>query len=591
MSDSQTKGVLIYKRLLRYVWPYKHIFLISLLGMAVVAAAEVSFAALLKPIMDGGFVERDRAIIQMTPFLLMGVFIARAIGSVADEYCIAWVGRRVIFDLRGQLFAKTLRLPAHYFDSHPTSTLISRLIYDLEQVAEACTIAVRVSVKDSLLALGLIVWMFILSWQLTLLFLLITPLVALVVRKASKRFRRSSAKIQGSMAGITHIAKEALQGHRVVKAFSGYQEEEAAFEVANQTNRRQSLRRVAVAAISVPLLLLIAGAGVSFIIYLALSDTVGAFVTPGTFVSYMGTILLLMSPIKRLARVNEYIQAGIAAADTVFGLFDQRSETENDHGRSGATISSGRVELQNVIFRYGERDEAALDGVSLVINPGETVALVGESGSGKSTVASLLLGFYRADSGNILIDNRPIEDFSLSALRSEISWVSQEPVLFDGSIEDNVRYGRRDASQAELAQLYQEVGIDQFPAKPEEHVGELGGRLSGGQRQRVALARALLKQSPILIMDEATSALDMLAEQAIKNAIMARSSDRSVLLIAHRLSFISHADTIHVFSQGKIIESGTHQSLLQRGGSYAAMWATQEIDQSNESGIHPEVNG
>ena len=583
MAPSPVTGALIYKRLLRYVLPYKHIFLISLLGMAVVAAAEVAFAALLKPIMDGGFVERDRAIIQMTPFLLMGVFIARAIGSVADEYCIAWVGRKVIFDLRGQLFAKTLRLPARYFDQNPTSTLISRMIYDLEQVAEACTIAVRVSVKDSLLAIGLVVWMFILSWQLTLLFLLITPLVALVVRKASKRFRRSSAKIQGSMAGITHIAKEALQGHRVVKAYAGFGDEEAAFETANQANRRQSLRRVAVAAISVPLLLLIAGAGVSFIIYLALSDTVGAFVTPGTFVSYMGTILLLMSPIKRLARVNEYIQAGIAAAETVFDLFDQQAEATEEHHT--ATIATGEIKLENVHFSYRDADPPALDGVSLTINPGETVALVGESGSGKSTVASLLLGFYRAQEGRILIDGRALGDYSLSELRAKVAWVSQEPILFDGTIKKNIAYGQPEASDAEVEALCQEVGIDKFLGDGTERVGEFGGRLSGGQRQRVALARALLKKSPILVLDEATSALDMLAEQAIKGAIMSRAAGRSVLLIAHRLSFISHANTIHVFSDGRIVESGTHQSLMALGGRYTAMWAAQEAEGAPVVGV------
>lgn len=574
LINTQSEGFLIYKRLLSYAWPYKKIFLISIVGMAVVAASEVAFAAFLKPIMDEGFVERDSAVIHLTPFLLMGVFIARAAGSVADEYCIAWVGRQVIFDLRAQLFAKIIRLPAAYFDGHSTSGPISKLIYDLEQVAQACTTAVRVCVKDLLLAAGLIVWMLILSWQLTLLFLLVTPIVAYVVRKASVRFRRSSEKIQGSMASITHIAKEALQGHRIVKAYQGYAYEESAFAQANQRNRRQSLRRVAVAAVSVPLLLLIAGAGVAGIIYLALSDRVGGFFTAGTFVSYIGTILLLMSPIKRLARINEYIQAGIAAASSVFALFEEKEEPlsiqQVDH-----TIE-GHVEFQNVVFSYAGSADRALDGVSFSLVPGTTTALVGESGSGKSTVASLLVGFYSPSSGEILIDGSPLSEFSLNDLRSQITWVSQEPILFDDSIANNIRYGLGERTPNELSTLMKSLEIDKFIGSDQSTVGELGGRLSGGQRQRIALARALVRNSAILILDEATSALDTLAEQRVRGVVSDRAGSRAVLLIAHRLSFVTHADVIHVFANGKILESGTHQDLLNKGGRYAAMWAAQQ---------------
>ena len=355
-------GALLYRRLLSYVWPYKGIFLISILGMAVVALAEVAFAALLKPIMDGGFVERNQEIIALTPFLLMAVFVARAAGAIADEYCIAWVSRRVIFDLRELLFAKILRLPARYFDLNPTADLISRLIYDLEQVSTASTMAVRVMVKDILLGLGLVIWMFILSWHLTLIFLLITPLVGVVVRKASSRFRRSSEGIQDSMAGITHITKEALQGQKVVKAYGGYSEEESAFLDVNRANQRRSLRRAVVAAVSVPMLLLIAGAGVSGIIYLALTDTIGQFVSAGTFVSYMGAILLLMSPIKRLARINEYIQAGLAAAGSVFRLMDQPEES--DTGVDTGKVLSGSVSFEGVVFEYPRGQGRALDGVT-----------------------------------------------------------------------------------------------------------------------------------------------------------------------------------------------------------------------------------
>jgi len=570
-------GALLYRRLLSYVWPYKGIFLISILGMAVVALAEVAFAALLKPIMDGGFVERNQEIIALTPFLLMAVFVARAAGAIADEYCIAWVSRRVIFDLRQLLFAKILRLPARYFDLNPTADLISRLIYDLEQVSTASTMAVRVMVKDILLGLGLVIWMFILSWHLTLIFLLITPLVAVVVRKASSRFRRSSEGIQDSMAGITHITKEALQGQKVVKAYGGYSEEESAFLDVNQANQRRSLRRAVVAAVSVPMLLLIAGAGVSGIIYLALTDTIGQFVSAGTFVSYMGAILLLMSPIKRLARINEYIQAGLAAAGSVFRLMDQPEES--DSGVDTGKVLSGSVSFEGVVFEYPRGQGRALDGVTFEVKPGQTIALVGESGSGKSTVASLLLGFYSPTSGDILLDGAPIETFSKKELREQIALVPQEAILFDGSIEKNVFYGAGHDTDIATESLFRSTGIDAF-ADNNEGVGELGSRLSGGQRQRVSLARALSRKGAMLVLDEATSALDMLSEESMKHAISRFRGQRSVLLIAHRLSFITHADLIHVFASGKIIESGTHESLLAKNGAYARMWLTQQAQAS-----------
>ena len=580
-DDTPVKGFSLYRRLLGFVWPYKGIFLISVLGMGIVALSEVAFAALLKPVMDGGFVERDQEIIRMTPFLLMGVFVARAVGAIADEYCIAWVSRRVIFDLRELLFAKILRLPARYFDLNPTADLISRLIYDLEQVSTASTMAIRVMVKDILLGLGLVIWMFVLSWHLTLIFLLVTPLVALVVRRASNRFRRSSKGIQDSMAGITHITKEALQGQKVVKAYGGYAEEESAFLEVNQANQRRSLRRAVVAAVSVPMLLLISGAGVSGIIYLALTGTVGEFVSAGTFVSYMGAILLLMSPIKRLARINEFIQAGIAAAGSVFRLIDEPEE--RDSGIDSGRQLTGQLTLQDVVFEYPRGQARALNGVSFQVAPGETIALVGESGSGKSTVASLLLGFYRSTDGQILLDGAPIESYSKKELREQIALVPQEAILFDGSIEKNIYYGSGHDPDIDAATLFQATGIDLFCAD-NDGVGELGSRLSGGQRQRVSIARALSRKGALLVLDEATSALDMLSEQAMKQAIAQFRKARTVVLIAHRLSFVTHADQIHVFAAGRIVESGTHDALLSQNGTYAKMWFTQQAQaQSDES--------
>jgi subfamily B ATP-binding cassette protein MsbA len=441
---------------------------------------------------------------------------------------------------------------------------------------------VQIIIKDSLLALGLIAWMLILSWPLTLIFLLITPFVAFVVRKASRRFRRSSEGIQQSIGGITHVAKEAFQGHRVVKAFGGYAVEETTFRAVNEANRRRSLRRALVAAISVPLLLLIAGSGVSLIIYLALTDTIGAFVSPGTFVSYMGTILLLMSPIKRLARINEYVQAGLAAANSVFSVIDEPSESIGESNPPRKVL--GRVEFQSVAFTYPQGDQPALQGVSFTLEPGKTVALVGASGSGKSTIASLLLGFYTPNNGEILIDGIPIGSYSLTDLRRQVSLVPQEPILFDGTITQNVTYAQSGEPQIDLQRLLEATGVDKFSNDGEQQVGELGMRLSGGQRQRVSLARALYRPGAILVLDEATSALDVLSEEEIKTSLEQFSSQRSILIVAHRLSFITHADQIHVFEDGRIKESGCHQTLLDCNGPYAHMWRVQQAEDELHTG-------
>ena len=571
----------LYRRLLGYVLPYRRVFALSIVGMVVVAAAETVFAALLKPIMDGGFIERDSEIIQSTPFLLIGIFAARALGAFADQYSIAWVGRQMVFDLRQALFDQMIRLPVTYYDRHPSAELISKLIYDLEQVAEASTTSVRVLVKDSLLCTGLILWMFWLSWQLTLIFLLITPFVAIVVGKAGRRFRSSSEGIQASMGGITHVAKEAFQGHKVIKAYAGYQYENRIFQAANQANRRQSLRKALVASISVPLLILLAGTAVAAIIYIAMTDTITTFVSPGTFISYIGTILLLMGPIKRLARVNEFLQAGLAAAHSIFSVLDLPPE-----GQGGSMTSQtirGEVEFRNVTFTYPDTEEPALDQVSFMVPAGSTVALVGASGSGKSTAAALLLGFYLPQRGSVLIDSVPVDEYQLTELRKAVALVPQEAILFQGAVQDNITYGQAQVDNNRLDAVAAATGVSRFATLGNgpgaTTMGELGARLSGGERQRVSLARALYRQAAILVLDEATSALDPVSERELKGEIARLASDQSLILIAHRLSLVTNADCIYVFDQGRIVESGTHHALLAEAGHYAALWRSQEAQQ------------
>lgn len=569
-------GVELYKRLLVYALPYRWIFVAGVIGMVAVAVSEASFAALLKPIMDGGFVERDSSTIRLTPLLLIGAFLVRGIGSFADQYSIGWIGRRVVFDLRAEMFERMVHLPARYYDHHSSATLVAKLIYDVEQVALSATMAVRVLIKDSLLTLVLLGWLAYLNWQLTLTFLTVTPIAAVIIRAASKRFRTTSEKIQISIGQISHLSKEAFQGHRILKAFGGYQQEVRGFEQANLQNRRQAIRKAAVAAASVPLLLLFVGSNVAGVIYLAMTGATGSFISAGTFASYLGAILMLMAPIKRLARVNELVQTGVAAAASAFKILDE--EVEPPGGGRSAIRLSGLIEFKNVSFRYEDDKPRALTDLSFSLKPGETVAIVGESGSGKSTIASILLGFYSDFEGDVLLDDVSIREYQLMCLRQNIAFVPQDAILFDDTIERNIRYGM-DEDEERANTVLEATQIKNFsnrlPRGLDTKIGEGGGRLSGGQRQRIAISRGLYRDAPILILDEATSALDNIAEEEVRKAIRQISVGRTIIMIAHRLTTVIDTDCIYVLQGGQIVESGSHSELLSSNGYYNALYRNQ----------------
>ncbi len=567
----------IYRRLLTYAWPYRWIFLLGILGMFVGGASEASFAALLKPIMDEGFVNRDQDIIRMTPFLLVAVFVIRGVAGFVDGYCVQWVGRKVIFDLRAEMFQRMIRLPMVHFDHHATSELVSKLIFDVEQVAQASTTAVRIFFKDSFTAIILLAWLTWLSWELTLIFLAVAPLIAFLVNKLSKRFRYTSTRIQDSMGEITHAAKEAFQGHQVVKVFDGYRREERLFDKVNRGNRRFAMRKAVVSAASVPVIMFVAGIAVAVIIFFAMGGGGGEIVSPGTFVSYLGAVMLLQAPIKRLAKVNEIIQTGVAAAESIFHVIDLAVESAG--GRLEPTTLKGDIRFDHVTFRYAEDTPPVLDDFDLHVPAGKTVALVGSSGSGKSTVISLLLAFYHADQGVIRVDGEPLADYRTRALRRNVAMVTQNNFLFDGSIADNIAYGDESPDRERIELAARTARVDQFAGRMERGldsgVGEQGGRLSGGQKQRVVIARALYRRAPILVLDEATSALDNTSEQLVREAIDELSGERTIIVIAHRLSTVVNADCIHVMDAGRIVESGTHAELMQRGGAYSRLYRQQ----------------
>ena len=564
----------LYRRLLGYAWPYKWAFALSILGMVILSATTAGFAALMKPLVDEGLVQRNATMIKIIPPLIIAIFAARIIGNFLAEYAINWVGRRVTFDLRQAMFVHLVRLPSSFYDTNPTGGLISKLVYDVGQIARSVTEAVLTIFRDGLTVVGLLVWMLILDWRLTLLFAILTPVTTLLLRAMSRRFRKTSSQIQGSVSDILTQAQEVTESQRVVKAFGGERHVVDLFFHANERNRRQSMRRVATSAIGVGLLQLVAATGLALVIYMALAM---GDITAGGFVSYITATTWMMGPAKRMSKVNEIVQTGLAAADSAFGLLDEAGEA--DTGRVELEHVKGRVEYRHVGFRYASATREALDDVSFTIEPGQTVALVGTSGSGKTTVASLLPRFYRVDSGEIRLDGVDINDLSLANLRSHIALVGQETLLFDDTIRSNIAYGRAEIDEARLQEAARAAHVLEFaknlPEGLDTRVGEKGLRLSGGQRQRIAIARALYKNAPILILDEATSALDTESERYVQAAMQQLLKNRTTLVIAHRLSTVEHAHRIVVLAQGRVAESGTHDELLARDGFYAGLYRKQ----------------
>ena len=576
MSNSDFDPKAIYVRLIGYLGRHKTLFIIAVVFMALLAAVQVSLAAMLKPLVNQGLVDQAENAAFWLPIQIFCLMVARAIVGYLASYSMMKVGRSVIRDLRHDIFGRLVRLPSRFYDENSSSKLVSKLIYDVEQTAVTTTDTLTILFRDSITAIGLISWMFYLNWKLTLISFACIPFIVLVSSFTNKRFRKTSREIQDSMGDIANNIKEVSLANKVVKIYGGESYEIDRFSLTNNDNFRKNLRRSKVSAAIVPVTMLCVAPVFALVLYIYLNhlnvDGDGA----GEFISFLGAFMMLMSPLKQLAKVNEKIQIGVTAANSIFQVVD--TEPEIDDGQISIEQCQGEIQFNHVSFSYLDSGAAVINEINFAIKPGQRVALVGASGSGKSTIATLIMRFYRPDSGTIELDGVNINDYRLADYRSMISLVSQETVLFDDTILNNIIYGTEideQRLQEALTAAHVDEFIDKLPDGLHSIVGEHGLRLSGGQRQRIAIARAIYKRAPIIIMDEATSALDTKSERYVQDAMETLLRGRTAIIIAHRLTTIESANNILVMDAGKVVEQGSHASLLKQQGAYAELHRLQ----------------
>jgi subfamily B ATP-binding cassette protein MsbA len=568
-----------YQRLLTYLRPHRGIFILGMLGGILFSISMVSFVPFAQLFGDGAFTKRDPHMIVLIPFALVGLFVLRGLGDFTETYCMGYVGRRIVTRLRTQIVERVLQLPIGYFDRNSSAVLLSRLTFNTEQVGQATTDSVAVIIRESLTLLGLFGYLLYLNLRLTLFALILGPMVGWLVTIINKRFRRYSRRIQDSMGDVTRVSKEIFDAPRLIKVYNAQPHLGRQFEAVNEHNWRSNMRLILTKGLANPIVQLVTAIGAAPVIAYSIANAVHGRMTTGELIGFLTALGMLAQPLRSLIGVSGPMQQGIAGAQSIFEMIDEPAEPQGK-GRVVGRVR-GEVEFENVSFTYDSGKGAALKGVTLKVAPGENIAIVGRSGSGKSTLVNLLPRFYDVESGEVRIDGVDVREYELRSLREQIAVVSQDVVLFNDTIRNNIAFGR-DVSAEAIAEAAEAAHVLEFtrdqPAGLDTVVGDRGVLLSGGQRQRIAIARALLKNAPILILDEATSALDTEAERHIQAALAQLVRNRTTFVIAHRLSTVEEADRIIVLDSGSIVESGTHAQLLTNGGLYSQLHRLQFND-------------
>ena len=566
------------KRFLAYLKAYKMPFVIAIIGMIGYSAVDTFVFAQLQPMIDESLGKNDHDYLRLAAYAIVPLFLLRGIFNFLGSYTLSWIGAQVVMRMRQQLFDKYIHLPVSFHDNHSVGGLISKVTYDTEQVANASGKALLTLVREGALVIGLLCVMFYYSWQLSLIFLLIGPLVAVIVSFVSKRFRVVSKNIQQSMGNLTSSVEQAVKGHKVVIMFGGQEIEQSRFKDKNNHNRQQTMKLSVTQILSVSSIQVIASIALAVVLFIASTPGMLEQLTAGVFINVVFCMVMLLKPLKQLTTINNQFQKGMAACASIFEILDEQDEEDTGGKQLGRV--QGKIEFDDVTFTYPGKNTPALTNVSFVAKPGQSIALVGRSGSGKSTISSLLTRFYMPQQGEIRLDDSPLNSIDLKSLRAQFAVVSQNVTLFNDSIANNIAYGaKQNVSRKEIENAAKMAHVEEFlsnlPQGLDTVIGENGLMLSGGQRQRIAIARAILAQAPVLILDEATSALDTESEKLIQDALETLQKRCTSIVVAHRLSTIENADCIMVVEQGRIIEQGKHNELLEKGGHYAQLHALQ----------------
>ena len=577
-ESNQKNGWAIYKRLISIALKNNSFPLsIAIFGMIITALSDPALSAIMKPILDGGFIERDQSVINLLPLGLFSIFFIRSIGIFLTIFYMAKVGRALVYRLREMMFNKILNLPISFYDKSSSGDLMSRISHNVELLSSVASRSLIILIRDTLTIIGLLIWMFYLSWELTLFFMTAAPFIVILVSALNKKFRNLTHDAQNSVGSIIHVAQEVIQGNKIVKIFKGYEKEIDRFKSTNNFNKNSHMKLALTEGINSAVIMLIVGSSLSGIILLSTFDFILETITVGAFVSFMFAMFMILGPARGLASINARLQQGIAAGENIFELIDEKSEF--DTGTINNININNDIVFSNVNFKYDNSDSNVLNNINLKIESGKFIALVGMSGCGKSTLVNLIPRLYNLSSGVISIDDVNINDLKIDVLRNNISYVGQDTILFNDTIKNNIAYGKENLNDEKIIEAleksYSKDFVNEMPEGINTMIGENGVLLSGGQRQRLAIARAFLKDSHILIFDEATSSLDTVSEQYIQKALNSLKIGRTTIVIAHRLSTVENADKIVVMKDGSIIEVGNHKDLIKKKGDYHKLYNSQ----------------